>query len=229
MSDSIGFNDDGGHYFKRRYKDDGESWDKITGEYCYTARYIEDNFEDWRKPTIRKYNCVDYSDMNIAEEAVYHVGKTMDVVWTGIGRLWKGDDYDGGVIQSHVEGDSVGGQIAQDIRNYVYKVLHSGSSLVFGFPLFALLSAINSGLVSKGLDPGMQGLNGFTVISTDLFEPMKNHSYQNLTFDNNDEYWDPVLQSDRYLLTIEVDEFDPVFYFESAFTPGAVFDAITVS
>lgn len=70
------------------------------------------------------------------------------------------------LLVSHVEGDAVwtSSGIAQDVVDTIYKVLHSGFSLIFSIPSMTILTALNK--ESANLDPMLKGDITLRSIST---------------------------------------------------------------
>lgn len=194
----------------KEYKEDGVSW-QDGHVFCYTDEYIE-TLPKRNKPYARKWNCVDPS--GYVDNTIVVGSKVVDAFWSQVA-TWmpgQGDDWgEGHVLSSNIEGDgtyhttdllSVGDQA----RDYVYKILHSGASIIFGTPLRVILSLVNQILYNDN-DPGLAGTLVCSPVISSMNSPLRDF-LSNLNPVSSS--FKPIVQPPG--LTLALTGFDPMLH-----------------
>lgn len=209
----------------KEYEEDGVSW-RDGSVFCYTEEYLN-TFSERRQKYLRKWNCVEPD--NKAEGFAIFGSKFVDVFFNEVATyLVPGDDWgDGKLLMSHIEDDGhyeTPPNFVQDTKDWWYKVLHAGMSLVFSAPLMGVMSLINRELMDAELDPGLVNHMSITnvpdvvvnflrdmfsdwyVVGSTTFDPISNDHTMNLSA----TVWDPIPDSGVMMTNLGVVTFDPI-------------------
>jgi len=134
--------------------EDGVSW-YTPSRYYYTDEYIEENHQEWEWAYLKKWSGIT-GDSGFENGAVM-VSKAIDALWSYGDAASTGYDTETRLVMNHRDPNAYFVDPAVTIKDAIYKVLHSGISLVVGSPLYVILSYFNKHLndnmtlVSKGL------------------------------------------------------------------------------
>jgi hypothetical protein len=210
------------------YKDDGVSW-RDGGTFCFTEEHLQ-TYPEKRQKYLRKWNCVEPE--GTSQTVAIGFSKFVDVFFNEIGTyLDFGDDWgDGRMLMSHIDDDGIyasPANFAQDSKDYWYKVLHAGLSLVFSAPLMAVMSIINRELSSNVLDPGLVNHMSLSFLPDEIVSMFKDRTSTWGTAYNNT--WNPV--GDHFTLTCHAGSWEPIALSEALMDPYQVvtYDPVSVS
>jgi hypothetical protein len=211
----------------KEYLEDGVSWrDGMT--FCYTDAYIEEHVPEKNRPYVRKWNCTEPE--TTLQSVAIGGSKFVDALFGQVGTYLDFGEHwgEGRVLMSHVDGDghyTTPSSFKQDVIDYVYKVLHAGSSLVFGAPMLALISIMNRGLTDSKVDPALTDYAKTSNVPSALISFFRDR-FADWVYPQEDD-WNPI--ADSYNMELFPGDFNPIsggIFWENG--NAVTFDAITL-
>lgn len=106
------------------------------------------NRTDVNDPMYTKYGCIDDDDLSFWEQGVVGSGMLYDKTFQTVGGWFGIADEDTPIPGSHNLSFQA---LTTGIISELYRIIHSGFSLIFGQPLYYLLSYVNASL--QDIDP----------------------------------------------------------------------------